>query len=147
MLTHTLRLLAVALVFSTTATFAADEKPGGPSSPSIAKDSRCFEMRTYYPAPGKFEALHKRFRNHTNKLFVKHGMELVGYWVPVEKDQGEKLVYILAHKSRDAAKKSWQGFIDDPDWKKAKAESEVDGKLVDKVDVVFMSATDYSPIK
>ena len=146
MLKQTISLLSLALCFHTAAALAADEKPGAPS-PSLAKDSRCFEMRTYYPAPGKFEAMHKRFRNHTNKLFVKHGMELVGYWVPTDKEQGEKLVYILAHKSRDAAKKSWQSFSDDPEWKKARAESEVDGKLVDKVDVVFMSATDYSPIK
>jgi hypothetical protein len=117
-----------------------------PSSPSVAKDSRCFELRTYYPAPGKFEALHARFRDHTNKLFVKHGMELVGYWVAADKD-GEKLIYILAHKSRDAAKKSWQDFQNDPDWKKARGESEANGKLVEKVETVFMAATDYSPIK
>jgi hypothetical protein len=106
-------------------------------------------MRTYYAAPGKFEALHARFRNHTNKLFVKHGMELIGYWVPQDKDKGadNKLVYILAHKDREAAKKSWAGFINDPDWKKAHAESEVNGKLVDKLESVFLTATDYSPIK
>jgi hypothetical protein len=114
---------------------------------SVAKDSRCFELRTYYPAPGKFEALHARFRNHTNKLFVKHGMELVGYWVPTDQDKGEKLIYMLAHKSREAAKKSWDDFSNDPDWKKAKSESEANGKLVDKVEIVFLSATDYSPMK
>jgi hypothetical protein len=114
---------------------------------SLAKDSRCFEMRTYYPAPGKFEALHARFRDHTNKLFVKHGMELVGYWVASEPDKGEKLVYILAHKSREAAKKSWDAFINDPEWKKARSESEANGKLVEKMETVFLTATDYSPIK
>src|SRR5262245_38916761 len=121
------------LVCITTTTFCAEQNAGS-SSPSVAKDSRCFEMRTYYPASGKFEALHARFRDHTNKLFVKHGMELVGYWVATDKEQGEKLIYILAHKSRDAAKKSWQGFMNDSDWKKAKDESEANGKLVDKVD-------------
>jgi hypothetical protein len=106
-------------------------------------------MRTYYAAPGKLEALHARFRNHTNKLFVKHGMELIGYWVPQDKDKGadNKLVYILAHKDREAAKKSWAGFIGDPEWKKAQAESEANGKLVEKVESVFLSATDYSPVK
>jgi hypothetical protein len=118
-----------------------------PASPSLAKDSRCFELRTYHAAPGKMEALHARFRDHTNKLFVKHGMELIGYWVASDKDQGDKLIYILAHKSRDAAKKSWQDFGNDPDWKKAHAESEVNGKLVDKVESIFMTATDYSAIK
>ena len=126
----------------------AQEKSGASAaSPSVAKDSRCFELRTYYPAPGKLEALHARFRDHTNKLFVKHGMELVGYWVPTDKEQGEKLIYILAHKSREAAKKSWQDFQNDPEWKKARAESEANGKLVEKAESVFMAATDYSPMK
>jgi hypothetical protein len=93
--------------------------------------------------------LNKRFRDHSTKLFQKHGMEIVGYWIPNEKEQGadNKLIYILAHKSREAAKKSWAGFINDPDWKKAKAESEKDGKLTEKVESVYMSATDYSPLK
>ena len=125
----------------------AQDKPRTAAGPSVAKDSRCFEMRTYYPASGKFDALHSRFRDHTNKLFVKHGMQLVGYWVAEDKEQGEKLIYILAHQSRDAAKKSWQDFVNDPEWKKAKEASEVNGKLVEKMDTVFMSATDYSPIK
>jgi len=126
--------------------FSQEFKASDPS-PSVAKDSRCFELRTYYAAPGKIEALHARFRDHTNKLFVKHGMELVGYWVPTDKEQGDKLIYILAHKSRDAAKKSWADFQNDPDWKKARAESEANGKLVEKVESVFLAATDYSPMK
>ncbi|MBE0540593.1 MAG: NIPSNAP family protein [Verrucomicrobia bacterium] len=119
------------------------------TSPSVAKDSRCFEMRTYYAAPGKFEAMHARFRDHTSKLFKKHGIEIVGYWIPMDKDQGaeNKLVYILAHKSREAAKKSFADFGNDPEWKKARAESEANGKLVDKVESVYLSATDYSPMK
>ena|SRR5688572_23326394 len=138
MLKKTLLIVLLAVSFA----------PIGPAQEkSVAKDSRCFEMRTYYPAAGKFEALHARFRDHTNKLFVKHGMELVGYWVPTDKEQEQRLIYILAHKSRDAAKKSWQEFVNDPDWKKAHRESEANGKLVEKMDVVFMSATDYSPIK
>jgi hypothetical protein len=143
-------LILVSLLFMTAASSVlAGEESAPTASPSLAKDSRCFEMRTYYAAPGKFEALHARFRNHTNKLFVKHGMELIGYWVPQDKDKGadNKLVYILAHKDREAAKKSWAGFINDPDWKKAHAESEVNGKLVDKLESVFLTATDYSPIK
>jgi hypothetical protein len=119
------------------------------TSPSLAPDSRCFEMRTYHPAPGKLEALHARFRDHTNKLFLKHGMQLVGYWVPMDKEKQyeNKLVYILAYPSREAREKSWKEFQADPDWIKARDESEKDGKLVDKVDQVFMTATDYSPIK
>ncbi|MCC2668159.1 MAG: hypothetical protein K0Q72_630 [Armatimonadetes bacterium] len=118
-------------------------------SPSIAKDSRFFEMRTYTAAPGKLEALHARFRDHTNPLFKKHGMTLVGYWVPTDKEKGAEntLVYILGYPSREAREKSWQGFVNDPEWKTARAASEVNGKLVDKVDAVYLNATDYSPIK
>ena len=137
--------LMVLLFASASAPLRGDDAPA--SSSSLAKDSRCFELRTYYAAPGKLEALHARFRDHTNKLFAKHGMEVVGYWVPMDKDQSNKLIYIIAHKNREAAKKSWQEFGTDPDWKKVKDESEANGKLVDKVESVYMSATDYSPIK
>jgi hypothetical protein len=82
------------------------------------------------------------------KLFEKHGMKNIGYWQAIEpKDGKQVLIYILAHDSEEAAKKSWEAFQNDPDWKKAKEESEKDGKLVDKVDRVFVKATDYSPIK
>lgn len=118
-----------------------------PVSPSVAKDSRCFELRTYYAAPGKLEALNARFRDHTCALFKKHGMEIVGFWIPTDKGADNTLIYILAHKSREEAKKSWAAFVKDPDWKKAQAESEANGKLVDKAESVFMSATDYSPMK
>ena len=139
-------LLTLALVLTATAAFA--QTPATPS-PSVAKDSRCFEMRTYYAAPGKLEALNARFRDHTNALFKKHGMELVGFWIPADKEKGadNTLVYILAHKSREAAKASWEAFRKDPAWEKARTASEVNGKLVDKAESVYLSATDYSPIK
>jgi hypothetical protein len=115
------------------------------SSPSIAKDSRCFEMRTYYAAPGKIEALHARFRDHTTRLFQKHGMTNVGYWVPKEKP--DTIVYILAYKSREAREAAWKAFRDDPEWQTARKNSEVNGPLTTKIDSVFMDATDYSPMK
>jgi hypothetical protein len=117
--------------------------------PSLAKDSRFFEMRTYHAAPGKLEALHARFRDHTNKLFAKHGMDVVAYWVPMDKEghYENTLVYILAFPNREAHDRAWKAFQDDPDWKAARAESEKNGRLVEKVDSVFMTATDYSPIK
>lgn len=109
-----------------------------------AADSKIYEMRTYYSPPGKLDDLHKRFREHTVKLFEKHGIENVGYWVPVD-NKDNKLVYIIAHPSREEAKKHWDEFFADPDWKKAAAESEKDGKIVQKVEVVWMEKTDYSP--
>ncbi len=118
-------------------------------SPSIAKDSRCFEMRTYYAAPGKLEALNARFRDHTCALFKKHGMENIGYWIPTDASKGadNTLVYIIAHKSRDAAKKSWAAFGADPEWKKAQQAPEVNGKLVNRIESLFLGAADYSPVK
>ena len=118
---------------------------------SVAKDSRVFEMRTYYAAPGKLEDLQARFRDHTVKLFEKHGMANVGYWVPVDEKTGQPsgntLVYILAYPSLEARTKSWDGFRADPAWTAARNESEKNGKLVEKVDAVFLKATDYSAIK
>ena len=118
-------------------------------SPSIAKDSRCFELRTYHVAPGKLEALNARFRDHTCALFRKHGIEIVGFWMPTAREQGadNKLVYLLVHQKRDSAQESWAAFRDDPDWKKAQTESEVNGKLIEKIESVFMGAADYSPLK
>jgi hypothetical protein len=123
--------------------------PAPPTTASLAKDSRFFELRTYHAAPGKLEALHSRFRDFTNKLFTKHGMTMVGYWVPMNKDGTcqNTLIYILAFPDRAAHDKAWKEFSEDPEWKTVKAASEKDGKLVEKVDSVIMSATDYSPIK
>ena len=150
MIQNRMKTVFVALIFAltTVASFAAEANTVA-ASPSIAKDSRAFEMRTYYAAPGKLEALNARFRDHTCALFKKHGMEIVGFWIPMDKEQGaeNKLVYILAHKSREAAKKSFADFGKDPEWQKARAESEANGKLVEKVESVFLSATDYSPLK
>jgi hypothetical protein len=111
---------------------------------TAAADHRCYEMRTYYVAPGKMEALHKRFRDHTNRLLEKHGVAMIGYWVPLEKKE-EKLIFILSYPSREAREKSWQAFMNDPEWKAAFKASEAEGRIVEKVDTVFMTTTDYSP--
>jgi len=145
-----MKMLLVAIAFAATlGTSSAADTNAVPASPSIAKDSRCFEMRTYYAAPGKLEALNARFRDHTCALFKKHGMENIGYWIPTDAGKGadNTLVYIIAHKSREEAKKSWAAFGADPEWKKAQQASEVNGKLVTKVELVFLAATDYSPVK
>lgn len=111
-------------------------------------DTRIFELRTYTAAPGKLEALHARFRDHTNRLFKKHGMTMIAYWVPTDQKPGaEKLIYVLAFPSREAANKAWKAFRDDPEWKAAKSASEKNGSLTAKVESVFMSPTDYSPLK
>ena len=112
-------------------------------------DQRVFELRTYHTPPGKMTALHARFRDHSIALFQRHGMKVVGFWVPTDASQGsaDTLVYILAHKNRAAADASWAAFRADPEWVRVKAESEKDGSLTTKVESVFMSPTDYSPMK
>jgi uncharacterized protein (DUF1330 family) len=131
---------------------AAQEAPKSPTiapSPSLTKDSRCFEIRTYTAAPGKLEELHARFRNHTMRIFKKHGMEVVGFWGPTDKEKGSEntLVYVMAFPSREARDQAWKNFGADPEWQKARSESEKNGKLTEKVESVILMATDYSPVK
>ena len=120
---------------------ARDDRP--------AAANRVFELRTYTTHPGKLDDLHKRFRDHTNRLFRKHGMDLVAYWTPQDEKDGkaDTLIYVIAFPSRDAAKASWQAFQSDPEWQKVRAESEQNGKIVKEVKSVYMDPTDYSPIK
>ena len=113
-------------------------------------DPRVFELRTYTPGPGKMDALLARFRNHTTKLFEKHGIKNIGYWVTADTklpEQDQKLIYLVAHKSREAAATNWKEFGGDPEWKEVHAESEKDGKLAVKVESVYLNPTDFSPIK
>lgn len=118
------------------------------SARAARADDRVFEMRTYTTNDGKLDALHARFRDHTNKLFEKHGMEMVGYWTPVDGEESKNtLVYMLAYPDRASRDKSWNAFKNDPDWKKAFAESHKDGVIVKKVVSQFLTPTDYSPIK
>jgi len=106
---------------------------------------RVFELRTYTTAPGRLDALHARFADHTLALFEHHGMTNVGYFVPQDSPLAENtLIYVLAHDSREAAKASWAAFVADPKWLKAREASISDGPIVTKVDSVFMDATDYS---
>lgn len=114
------------------------------SSATCAADTRCYEMRIYYAAPGKFEALNARFRNHTCKLFEKHGMVNIGYWAPLENPE-QKLVYVLAYPNREARERSWKAFMADPDWQTAWRESEREGRLVARAESIFLTATDFSP--
>jgi hypothetical protein len=109
-----------------------------------AADTRCYEMRIYFAAPGKLDALNTRFRDHTCKLFEKHDMVNIGYWLPTTNTES-KLVYLLAYPSRDARENSWKKFVADPEWQTAAKESEKEGKLVLKAESVFLAATDFSP--
>jgi NIPSNAP len=105
-----------------------------------------YELRVYHAAPGKLQELLARFREHTTKLFEKHGMKNVAYWTPLDEPQkNDTLIYILQHPSREAAAANWKAFQDDPEWKSVREKSEANGKLVEKVDATFMGLTDFSP--
>ena len=111
-------------------------------------DTVCYELRTYHVAPGKMEALHKRFRDHTLKLFTKHGITSLGYWERLDKtgQPENKLTFLLSYPNREAREKSWKEFMGDSDWQKAYKASEVNGPLVTKVENPYLVATDYSPV-
>ena len=126
---------------------AAATPPCGPAVTGIknaAKDSRCFELRTYTVqpnSPGDINLLHSRFRDVTNPLFIKHGMTIVGFWQPLTKP--DTLIYLMAYKDGAARDAEWAAFNIDPDWVKARTEM----SIAVQVDAVFMNATDYSPLK
>jgi hypothetical protein len=144
-----LRPMTISLTFALAALAITVLATAADAPKSGSAGQRVFELRTYYTHPGRLDALNKRFRDHTCRIFQKHGFELVGFWTPQEEKAGkaDKLVYILAFPSREAANTSWQKFRDDPEWQKARAESEKDGPIVMKVESVFLEPTDYSPVK
>jgi hypothetical protein len=138
------------------ATFAAGAAAGrrAPARPQArpaearAPEARVFELRTYTTPPGRLPALERRFREHTLGLFARHGMTNVGYWTPQDSARaGTTLVYLLAHQSREAAARSWRAFGEDPEWRRVRAASEADGRVVERVESVFLTPTDYSPLR
>lgn len=126
------KLLLMSLLLVSTLAFA--KKP----------DSRYFELRVYYCHPGRLDALIERFTNHTTKIFERHGMTNVGYWIPNKNDENA-LYYILAYPNQAARDSSWKQFGRDSEWKTVSKKSEESGKIVAKVTSTFMNATDFSP--
>ena len=106
-----------------------------------------YELRTYWAAPGKLEALHRRFRTLTLGIFARHQMEVVGFWTPAPfTPDGGDLVYILRFADEDAMAEAWQAFREDPEWVAGKKASETDGTLVEKLTSAILHPTDYSPL-
>ncbi len=125
-------LLAALLFFCSASLFAQ------------SNDTRYFEMRIYYCIPGRLDALLQRFQNHTTRIFEKHGMENIGYWIPVNNEKNA-LYYILAFPSKEARQASWAAFIADPEWKEVAAKSEESGKIIESITSVFLKAADILP--
>ena len=113
-----------------------------------AAPARVFEIRTYHTLPGRLDALHQRFREHTLRMFEKHGMTNVAYWTPQDSPDSENtLVYVVSHASREQAKANWAAFIADPEWQKIAEDSQKDGKIIERIESVFLETTDYSPLR
>ena len=119
-------------------------------TPAIAQDSsgKVFELRIYTATTGNLENLHARFRDHTNRLFAKHNLKVVGYWTPTNEEQSANtLIYILEHPSSEDAGKNWRAFGTDPEWTKVAADSNANGQILANIESTYMSATDFSPLK
>jgi hypothetical protein len=132
-------LIAAFCVFSAGVSMAQSNDAG----------DRVYELRTYTTLPGRLPALNKRFADHTIRLFARHGIKSVAYWIPTDDARKDNtLIYILSHDSQEAADKNWKEFQADPEWIKAREASEADGKILAKPpERIFMKMTDYSPGK
>ena len=139
------------LVLAETVVFLAGLSAGSLLQSGIAHAQAAkhvYELRTYTAPEGKLADLHTRFRDHTVRIFNKHGMKSVIYLAPQDApDSQNTLIYVLEHPSREAAKKAWADFQADPEWVKVAADSQVNGRIVSKVVSVFADPTDYSPMK
>ena len=124
-------------------TITVEEEAGaGPETNQV------FELRTYTAAEGKFDDLLARFRDHTLRIFEKHEMTNIAYWVPQDEPRsGNTLIYILAHTSREEAEQSWRDFSSDPEWQSVAEESQRNGSLITSLERVFLDATDFSPMR
>ena len=115
---------------------------------TLAQDQVVYELRTYTATPGNLDKLHARFRDHTTRIFRKHGMEVMGYWTPTDAEKAANtLIYVLKHNSREAADASWAAFIADPEWTVVAEASDADGPILGRIENEYMIATDYSPLQ
>ena len=145
-MTKNIRFIGVAVVVFI-AGFAAGQLVDATATVSAAANP-VFELRTYTTPDGKLPNLMARFRDHTMRIFEKHGMTNVGYWVPQDSPgSDDTLIYILSHESREAAEQSWSDFGADPEWDRVAEESQVNGRILTRVARVFMDSTDFSPMK
>jgi len=112
-----------------------------------ADSNRVFELRIYHTVPGKLPALESRFRDIYSKQLAKHDLQVMGYWVPEgAADWENTFVYLVAHSSREEAKKNWDAMLADPKVQEA-IKSEEANQLVEKIDRAYMRSTDFSPMK
>jgi len=118
----------------------------GASAGAEVTDETVYELRVYHLNEGKLPLILERFKTKERAIFARCGMHEVAFWVPIDGDiPVNTLVYMMRHKSREAAKASWKMFSADPEWIAVKAETEKDGAFVVKHDITFLKLTDFSP--
>ena len=137
-----MQTLPAAGVVGADVTASAKDTKRVPHLPATA----VYELREYRCYEGRLNDLLARFRDHTMRIFERHGMTNVAYWTPTDDPlKSNTLVYVIAHASREAADANWQSFRNDPEWKDVQAKSEANGKLVEKIESTFLLLTDFSP--
>lgn len=143
-----LSFLVYSIVVFAVGMVAGDRWSGPAAAASAQTAPRVFELRTYTAPDGKLADLHRRFRDHTLRIFARHGMTNVVYLSPQDAPLSTNtLIYLLAHQSREAAKQSWTAFSNDPEWKKVASESQVNGRILSSAQSIYLDPTDYSPMK
>jgi hypothetical protein len=112
-----------------------------------ADSNRVFELRVYHSVPGTVPELESRFRDKLSKLLAKHDLNVVGYWVPEDAPAWDNtFIYIVAHRSREEAKKNWDAMRADPAFQEV-LKAEQASKTVEKIDETYMRPSDFSPMK
>lgn len=106
-----------------------------------------YELRTYYAHPGRLDAMLARFAHHTDALITKHGMKTLAYWLPRDGNPKYALVYLMEHESQASAERNWAAFSADPEWKRVKTESELDGPITASMDCFYMDQIDLAGIR
>ncbi|MEX1011590.1 MAG: NIPSNAP family protein [Balneolaceae bacterium] len=106
-----------------------------------------YQMRIYTAHEGKFEDLKTRFRDHTIRIFEKHGIESIGYWIPQPPaGDGNTLICIVSYENQAATETSWEAFVNDPEWQQVYEESNADGPIVRQAETFYMNSADFSPL-
>jgi len=118
---------------------------GTASAQPTPTETRLFELRTYHAPDGRLDGLHARFRDHATHVFEKYGITNLGYWTP--SDAGDsRVVFLLAYPNAEARSASWARLVTDPEWRRARRESEVHGRLVERIEEVMLIPTADCPV-
>lgn len=106
-----------------------------------------YELRTYEAAPGKMAELNARFRDHTLRIFERHGLEVVGFWTYAHGGWNDQLVYLMRYEDMAERDAKWAAFAADEEWQRVRQESQPDGPLATRIRSDLLNPTDYSPMR